>query len=166
MESWLVSTSNDLQSSKPESPAHFSVLIEFSGTCCTCGRFLVLTSCLHTGSTRSGSYFEGVKFSQNAGNALGISTRRVLVCELSVCKLAVDQRAASVFGSVLSIICRARHFGMDNASIPSAPTPVASGSGVATTCQYRSVSLFKSPKSDGSRKTDSIPPPPPRGGGV
>ena len=48
----------------------------------------VLTSGIFTASTRSGPYFEGEK-SLNTGDAPGIPTRRMSVCELLVCKMAV-----------------------------------------------------------------------------
>ena len=55
--------------------------------------FFVLTSCLFMCSTRSGSYSKGVNpptKTNNTGNDPGTSTRRTLVCELLVCKMAVE----------------------------------------------------------------------------
>ena len=45
-------------------------------------------SCASMGLTRSGSYFNGVNIRPNTGNSPGNVTRRMLDCEVLVCKIA------------------------------------------------------------------------------
>ena len=52
----------------------------------------VTTSRIFAGSTRSGSRLKGAKSPNNKGSSPGNSTRRMLVCELSVCTMAVIER--------------------------------------------------------------------------
>ena len=51
--------------------------------------FFALAPCIFAASPRSGSYFEGAQSPENTGAAPGNSTRRLLVCELLVCRVAV-----------------------------------------------------------------------------